>query len=419
MRDDLDSRSAGAGRGASGRPSSVRRSSRQRHPSLLPGGQGTQDQFLQPRDPQALIHLFRVASRMRTKRTLEAKVFHEREVALETGAMREPDQRPVEFLPLFLHRLVIPVHGAFLEAEHPGDSPNQAGLATAVRPGQHRDVQRGAGGREIEVEPVQRELASDPGHLPAAHDQPPRQRGVVERRAQPVMVRSPVGCDAPRDFSARDAAIVTEIDGVVRITEPVRGQRRIVVDGEGGENREYAIPRYAHVSVQEGEFIQAGDPLTEGAINPHDILSILGEKEMQRHLVDKIQEVYRSQSVAINDKHIEVIVRQMMRSVKIEEVNDTDFLIDEQVDRWRFADENARVLEAGGTPVELRGRLEDCVVEQGDWSCDQPGGAGPVHDQGALAAGLVDLPLPLVLQRGRADDQGFPRACPSCPRRPP
>ena len=155
-------------------------------------------------------------------------------------------------------------------------------------------------------------------------------------------------------FEARkpkDPAVVSEIDGRIRITEPVRGQRRIVVDGEGEEQREYSIPRYAHVSVQEGEFIQAGDPLTEGAVNPHDILSILGEKEMQRHLVDKIQEVYRSQGVAINDKHIEVIVRQMMRFVKVVDPGDTDFLLDQQIPRYLFQRENERVIEAGGEPA--------------------------------------------------------------------
>ena len=143
--------------------------------------------------------------------------------------------------------------------------------------------------------------------------------------------------------------MVSEIDGRIRITEPVRGQRRILVEGEGDESREYSIPRYAHVSVQEDEFIQAGDPITEGAVNPHDILSILGEKEMQRHLVDKIQEVYRSQGVAINDKHIEVIVRQMMRWVKVEEVGDSPFLIDQVVDRFRFMRENTRLGAASET----------------------------------------------------------------------
>ena len=102
---------------------------------------------------------------------------------------------------------------------------------------------------------------------------------------------------------------------------------------------------------RKGERVHAGDPLIDGPINPHDILQVLGEKELQRYMVDKIQEVYRSQCVPINDKHIEVIVRQMMRSVKIEEVGDTEFLIDEQVDRWRFQEENDRVLAAGGGPA--------------------------------------------------------------------
>ena len=130
-----------------------------------------------------------------------------------------------------------------------------------------------------------------------------------------------------------------------------------MVEGEGDEHREYSIPRYAHVSVQEGEFIQAGDPLTEGAVNPHDILSSLGEKEMQRHLVDKIQEVYRSQGVAINDKHIEVMVRQMMRFVKVVDPGDTDFLLDQQVPRYLFQRENDRVIEAGGEPATAKSLL--------------------------------------------------------------
>jgi DNA-directed RNA polymerase subunit beta' len=161
-------------------------------------------------------------------------------------------------------------------------------------------------------------------------------------------------------FEARkpkDPAVVTEIDGIARITEPVRGQRRILVEGEGDEHREYSIPRYAHVSVQEGEFIQAGDPLTEGSVNPHDILSILGEKEMQRHLVDKIQEVYRSQGVTINDKHIEVMVRQMMRFVKVVDPGDTDFLLEQQIPRYLFERENDRVVEAGGEAATAKSLL--------------------------------------------------------------
>jgi DNA-directed RNA polymerase subunit beta' len=151
--------------------------------------------------------------------------------------------------------------------------------------------------------------------------------------------------------SPKEPAIITEIDGMVHLGDVHKGMRKVIVESEMGETREYLVPRSIHINVQEGERVKAGDPLIDGPINPHDILQVLGEKELQRYLTDKIQEVYRSQSVAINDKHIEVIVRQMMRSVKIEEVGDTEFLIDEQVDRWRFNEENDRVIAAGGTPA--------------------------------------------------------------------
>ena len=149
--------------------------------------------------------------------------------------------------------------------------------------------------------------------------------------------------------SPKEPAIITEIDGTVRLGDIHKGMRKVVVESDSGETREYLVPRSIHINVQESERVRAGDPLIDGPINPHDILQVLGEKELQRYLVDKIQEVYRSQSVQINDKHIEVIVRQMMRSVKIEEVGDTDFLIDEQVDRWKFQEENERVVAADGT----------------------------------------------------------------------
>ncbi|HWC64731.1 MAG TPA: DNA-directed RNA polymerase subunit beta', partial [Thermoanaerobaculia bacterium] len=155
-------------------------------------------------------------------------------------------------------------------------------------------------------------------------------------------------------FEARrpkEPAIITEIDGAVEYGPITKGLRKIIVRSEDNEVREYLIPRYTHVNVQDGEKVHAGDPLIDGPINPHDVLAILGEKELQRYMVDKIQEVYRSQNVAINDKHIEVVVRQMMRSVKIEEVGDTEFLIDEQVDRFRFTEENERVIAAGGEPA--------------------------------------------------------------------
>jgi len=155
-------------------------------------------------------------------------------------------------------------------------------------------------------------------------------------------------------FEARtpkEPAIISEIDGTVRLGEVQKGMRKVYVESDSGNQREYQVPRSVHINVQDGERVQAGEALIDGPINPHDILGVLGEKELQRYLVDKIQEVYRSQSVTINDKHIEVIVRQMMRSVKIEEVGDTEFLIDEQVDRWRFQEENERVISAGGQPA--------------------------------------------------------------------
>ncbi len=152
----------------------------------------------------------------------------------------------------------------------------------------------------------------------------------------------------------RAPAVITEIDGTVRLgKEIVKGNREITVENEAGESFSYQIPRHIHVNVQDGEYVTAGDPLIGETMNidPRDILRVKGERELQRYLVDKIQEVYRSQSVAINDKHVEVIVRQMMRSVEIKEVGDTDFLIDEQVGRWRFKEENERVTAAGGTPA--------------------------------------------------------------------
>jgi DNA-directed RNA polymerase subunit beta' len=152
-------------------------------------------------------------------------------------------------------------------------------------------------------------------------------------------------------------AVISEIDGVVKYGEIARGVRKIYVAPDEGEPREYAIPRGTHISVQEGERIKAGEALMDGPLNPHDLLAVLGEKFTQAYLVNAIQEVYRLQGVNINDKHIEVIVRQMMRWVRIENPGDTDFLLDEQVDRFRFREENARVKEEGGKPAVGRPML--------------------------------------------------------------
>ncbi|HVR43352.1 MAG TPA: DNA-directed RNA polymerase subunit beta' [Thermoanaerobaculia bacterium] len=150
----------------------------------------------------------------------------------------------------------------------------------------------------------------------------------------------------------REKAVITEVDGTVHHGPVVKGMRKIVVETDEGARYEYSVPRSTHVNVQEGERVRAGDPLIDGPIDPHDVLAVLGVKELQRYLVDKIQEVYRSQSVAINDKHIEVIVRQMMRSVRVTRVGDTDFLVDEQVDRFRFMEENEKVIARGGEPAD-------------------------------------------------------------------
>ncbi len=144
----------------------------------------------------------------------------------------------------------------------------------------------------------------------------------------------------------RETAIISEIDGVVRFGEVVKGQRKIYVTADNGEEKEYSVPRGIHVNVQEGERLRAGDPLMDGPLNPHDILDVLGEKELQKYLVNEIQEVYRLQGVAISDKHIEVIVRQMLRWVRIDEVGDSNFLLEQQVDRFRFREEKDRVREA-------------------------------------------------------------------------
>lgn len=157
-------------------------------------------------------------------------------------------------------------------------------------------------------------------------------------------------------FEARrpkEQAIVTEIDGMVEFKGPHKGMRIVTV--KGGDNlREYLIPKGKHVSVHEGDWVRAGEPLMDGAVNPHNILDILGPQELQRYLVDEVQKVYRLQGVTINDKHIEVVVRQMMKKVRIEDPGDTNFLISEHVDRRLFQDENVRVKKEGGKPAQGR-----------------------------------------------------------------
>ncbi len=161
-------------------------------------------------------------------------------------------------------------------------------------------------------------------------------------------------------FEARkpkDHAIIAEIDGVVSFGKDTKGKRKLIITPEvNGEARadlskEYLISKAKHITVHSGDRVRAGEALMDGAANPHDILKVLGEKELARFLVDETQEVYRLQGVKINDKHIEIIVRQMLRRVRVTDVGDTEFLIDEQVEKWVFEEENEKALNAGKRPA--------------------------------------------------------------------
>ena len=150
----------------------------------------------------------------------------------------------------------------------------------------------------------------------------------------------------PKDF-----AVISEIDGRVSFGKDTKGKRKIVVTPPVGDAKEYLIPKGKHISVHEGDQIRAGEPLMDGAENPHDILRVMGEKALAKYLVDEIQEVYRLQGVKINDKHIETIVRQMLRRVRIKDVGDTAFLVDESVEKHVFETENERVMAEGRRPA--------------------------------------------------------------------
>jgi len=155
-------------------------------------------------------------------------------------------------------------------------------------------------------------------------------------------------------FEARrpkDPATVSEIDGVVRFGEIKRGKREIFVEPDAGERQLYEVPAGKHLRVHEGDRVYAGDRLTEGPVNPHDILRIKGPRAVQEYLLNEVQEVYRLQGVKINDKHIGVIVRQMLQKVRVIEPGDTDFLEGENVDKVMFRERNERVMKRGGTPA--------------------------------------------------------------------
>ncbi len=156
----------------------------------------------------------------------------------------------------------------------------------------------------------------------------------------------------------KEPAIISEVTGLVKYGNRVRGQQKVIVENtETGEKGEYLIPRGKHIQVQEGDEIRAGEKLTEGAVSPHDLLKVQGERALQAFLVNEVQEVYRAQGVTINDKHIETIIRQMMRWVMITDVGDTPLIVEEKVDKHRFKEINEQTMKDGGAPATCEPQL--------------------------------------------------------------
>jgi DNA-directed RNA polymerase subunit beta' len=155
-------------------------------------------------------------------------------------------------------------------------------------------------------------------------------------------------------FEARrpkDPSVITEIDGSIRFGEIKRGKREIIVTPTQGAERVYEVPAGKHLRVHEGDLVRAGDRLSEGPVNPHDILRIKGPRAVQEYLLNEVQEVYRLQGVKINDKHIGVIIRQMLQKVRITDGGDTEFLEGENIDRNVFRETNQSLIAKGKTPA--------------------------------------------------------------------
>lgn len=155
----------------------------------------------------------------------------------------------------------------------------------------------------------------------------------------------------------KDYAVITEIDGWISFGKDERGKRRIVVAPEVGEAREYLVSPGIHITVHEGDYVKAGESLTEGPIDPQDLLKVRGIKELAKYLLNEIQEVYRLQGVNINDKHVEVIVRQMMKKVQITDPGDTHFIVGELVEKYIFEEENEGILKGDGRPAQAESML--------------------------------------------------------------
>jgi DNA-directed RNA polymerase subunit beta' len=214
-------------------------------------------------------------------------------------------------------------------------------------------------------------LVNDSGEVAAFYGIPAGAHIVVEEGAKVVagglLAKTPRKVSTTKDitgglprvaelFEARrpkDAA--AKIDGVVDFAGTVRGKRRILVkDPKTNAEEEHLIPHVKHIIVFRGDTVKKGQQLTEGPVEPHEVLDVCGPQDLQEYLVNEVQEVYRLQGVEINDKHIEIIVRQMLRKVRIVEPGDTKFMWDDQVDKIVFEEENKRVAEAGGKPAEAQ-----------------------------------------------------------------
>jgi DNA-directed RNA polymerase subunit beta' len=161
-------------------------------------------------------------------------------------------------------------------------------------------------------------------------------------------------------FEARrpkNPAVLAQVDGVARFGSVVKGKRIVVIEDDYGMEYKHQIPMSKHLLVRDGDRVEAAERLCDGPIDPHDILEILGENALQSFLLDEVQEVYRLQGVDINDKHLGVVVRQMLRKVEVIRVGDTNFIHGQQVDKYRFHEENARVIAEGGQPADARPML--------------------------------------------------------------
>ncbi|HEX9860936.1 MAG TPA: DNA-directed RNA polymerase subunit beta', partial [Nitrospirota bacterium] len=214
-------------------------------------------------------------------------------------------------------------------------------------------------------------------------------------------------------FEARrpkEQAIISEIDGTVEFGGFVKGMRRVVVKGALGDEKEYLIPKGKHVNVHEGDWVIAGEPLMDGSVDPHDILRIMGPKELQKYLVDQVQQVYRLQGVSINDKHIEVIVRQMLKKVRVEDPGDTGFLIGEQVDRFKFVDRNdsisglVKVDDPGDTAFLLGELVEPSRAEEVNAKVESKG-SRPAATRKALTA--IASPVLLGITKASLSTDSF------------